>query len=127
MPAEQPSELQIAFLQALWEIGEGTVVEVQACLEADGRPLATTTVATVLRRLESKGWVAHREDGRRFLYRAAVSRDHGTGRILDRITGSLFGGDVSALVSHLLDSRSLRAADLERIKEVIAAKEKKLK
>jgi predicted transcriptional regulator len=77
---EPLSDVQLAFMRALWEVGEGSVAAVQDALERSGRKLAPTTVATVLRRLEAKGWVAHREEGRVLLYRAAVSRQARAGR-----------------------------------------------
>jgi BlaI family transcriptional regulator, penicillinase repressor len=121
--AEQLSELQLAFMNALWTLGEGSVAEVQAALEQGGRALAPTTVATVLRRLEAQGWVAHRERGRQFLYRAAVTRDAVTGDALARLTSSLFGGDIPALVSQLLDSSDLQRRDLEAIRALLEEKE----
>src|SRR5687767_13934221 len=112
MAAEQLSDLQLALMTALWDLGEASVGAVQVELERAGRVLAPTTVATVLRRLEAQGWVTHRQQGRQFVYRAASSSDEVTGGVLDRITRALFGGDPSALVSHLLDSGSLRKRDL---------------
>ena len=84
MAAEQLTDLQLEFMRVLWEVGEGTVADVQDRLQAGGRALAPTTVSTVLRRLESQGWVNHRERGRQFIYRAAVSRDDATGNITIR-------------------------------------------
>lgn len=127
MAAEQLSDLQLAMMTALWDLGEATVSSVQTELERAGRQLAPTTVATVLRRLETQGWVKHRQQGRQFLYRAAASRHEVTGGMIERITRSLFGGDPSALVSHLLDSGSLRKRDLGAIRALIAEKEGKLK
>ena len=127
MAAEQLSDLQLALMTALWNLGEASVGAVQAELERAGRELAPTTVATVLRRLEAQGWVTHRQQGRQFLYKAASSRDEVTGGVLDRITRALFGGDTSALVSHLLDSGSLRKRDLGAIRALLAEKEGKLK
>jgi BlaI family penicillinase repressor len=125
--AEQLSELQLAFMNALWALGEGTVAEVQGVLEQGGRALAPTTVATVLRRLEGQGWVTHRERGRQFVYRPGVTREAVTGDALDRLARSLFGGDIPALVSQLLDSGSVRRRDLEAIRTLIEEKEGKLK
>lgn len=121
------SELQLAFVQALWELGEGSVAQVQAVLEREGRSLAPTTVATVLRRLEAQGWVAHREQGRTFIYRASVSHKRAAGRMLESLTKSLFGGDLPALVSHLLESRRVDRHEIEEIRRLIAEKEKQLK
>jgi predicted transcriptional regulator len=124
---EQLSELQLALVQALWELGEGGVSDVQAWLERRGRKLAPTTVATVLRRLEAQGWVAHREQGRAFIYRAARSRQRATGRMLARITDSLFGGDVPALVSHLLESTRIEKREIDEIRRLLADRERRLK
>lgn len=125
MTDEPLTELQLSILRVLWSLGEASVPDVQARLDADGRRLALTTVATLLRRMEKKGCVAHREQGRAFLYSAVGSRHEVTGRLIDRMTGALFDGDVSALVSHLLDSRQVTARDLARIKRLIESKEKK--
>jgi BlaI family transcriptional regulator, penicillinase repressor len=124
---QQLSELQLALVKALWEIGEGSVADVQAALEKDGRKLAPTTVATVLRRLETQGWVTHREQGRHFVYRAALSRQRTAGRILGRITDSLFGGNVPALVSQLLETHKVDRREIEEIKRLIEARERKLR
>jgi predicted transcriptional regulator len=120
---ETLSDVQLAFMQALWDLGEATVAEVQAQLEQRGRKLAPTTVATVLRRLEARGWVSHREEGRGFAYRAAVSRQRASGRLIERLTGAFFGGDLPALVSHLLDTRAVSKTEIEQIKRLIEAKE----
>jgi BlaI family transcriptional regulator, penicillinase repressor len=127
MASEQLSDLQLALMTALWDLREATVSAVQDQLERSGRSLAPTTVATLLRRLEAHGWVKHRQQGRQFLYRAASSRDEVTGGVIDRVTRSLFDGDATALVSHLLDSGSLRKRDLSAIRALIDEKEGKLK
>jgi BlaI family penicillinase repressor len=123
---EPLSEMQLGFMQALWAMGEGSVGDVQGWLEKGGRKLAPTTVATVLRRLEAKGWVAHREEGRGFVYRAAVTRESATGSLIQRLTRSFFGGNVPALVSQLLDSRDVSQQDLDEIKRLIESKEENL-
>jgi BlaI family penicillinase repressor len=121
------SELQLAFVQALWDLGEGSVAQVQEVLEQQGRKLAPTTVATVLRRLESAGWVAHREQGRSFVYKATVSHRRAAGRMLTNLTRSLFGGDLPAMVSHLLESHRVDKREIEEIRRLISEKEKTLK
>jgi predicted transcriptional regulator len=123
MAAEQLTDLQLEFMRVLWEVGEGTVADVQDRLQAGGRALAPTTVSTVLRRLESQGWVTHRERGRQFIYRAAVSRDDATGDMLDRLRNALFGGDVPAMVSQLLDAGRLHKRDLDAIRALIDQKQ----
>jgi BlaI family transcriptional regulator, penicillinase repressor len=123
--AEPLSDVQLDFMQALWELGEGSVADVQSQLEQRGRKLAPTTVATVLRRLEGKGWVSHREAGRGFVYRPAISRQRASGRLIQRLTGAFFGGNLPALVSHLLDSGAVSKSDVAEIKRLIEEKEGK--
>ena len=127
MAAEKLSELQLALVQALWDLGEGSVAQVQEALEKQGRKLAPTTVATVLRRLEGQGWVAHREQGRSFIYKATVSHRRAAGRMLTSLTRSLFGGDLPAMVSHLLESHKVDRREIEEIRRLIAEKERRLK
>jgi predicted transcriptional regulator len=124
MAAEQLSDLQLALMSALWDAGEGTAADVHEALGARGRVLAPTTVSTVLRRLEAQGWVTHRERGRQFIYRPTASRREVTGGMLDRITRSLFGGDLPAVVSQLLDAGTVRRRDLDAIRVLIEQKEK---
>ena len=127
MGSDQLSELQLALLQALWQLGEAGVGDVQAELERQGRKLAPTTVATLLRRLEAQGWVTHRSEGRAFLYRAARSRERAASKLLARLTDSLFGGDVPALVSHLLESKRIEKREIDEIKRLLANRERRLK
>ena len=121
------TELQLEILAVLWERGEATAAVVR---EALGRPLAQTSVLTILRRLEKRGVVTHRAIGRQFLYRARVSparvkRSMVTdfGELADR----LFGGDRAELVSHLLKESDVDADDLARLKELIERREEELR
>jgi BlaI family penicillinase repressor len=118
----QVTELQLAVLRELWSRGEGSVAEVRAALHAE-RGLATTTVATLLSRLEKRGLVAHRAEGRKHVYRATVSEPQVRTALLDAVTEGVFGGDVGALVSHLLQARDMRPGDLAVVQQLLARME----
>ncbi len=120
----QISEQQIAFLRALWTRGEASVGEVQADLAQAGMELAPTTVSTVLGRLEKKGLVDHRREGRAYVYRATVSEDTVQTSILGRIRDRLFGGDVTALVGQLLDTSAVSDEELTAVRRLLDAKRK---
>lgn len=123
------TELQLSLVRVLWERGEATVLEVQEAL-APERPLAQTTVATLLSRLEKKGLLTHRSEGRQYVYRAVVSEQEVRRSMVDEfsdIAEELFRGDVAALVSHLLTARDVAPHDLARVKELIEEKERELK
>ncbi len=119
------TNLQIALMRALWTRGEATVAEVQEALRAE-RDLAQTTVATLLSRLEKKGVVAHRAEGRQYVYRALVPESEVRRSMLSEMTEHLFGGDVPALVSQLLGAREVEPDELARLKAMIEEKEREM-
>lgn len=120
---EQLSEVQLAFMRALWTRPGSSVAQVKAHLAAEGRVLAPTTVATQLGRLEKKGLVTHDVQGRQYLYRALISQRQVQRSVLERVQEVLFGGDVAALVHQLLDQREVSADDLAEVRRLIEARE----
>jgi BlaI family penicillinase repressor len=116
----QLSDLQLGLLRILWNRGEATATEVHTALLEQDRELAPTTVSTMLSRLEKKGVVTHRVEGRQFIYRALVSEAEVRRSMLARVTDYFFGGDVSALVSHLVEDREVDPDDLARLKQLLA-------
>ena len=119
----QLGDLQLAIMRVLWDHGEATVKQVREALEAS-RPLALTTVATMLTKMESKGVVEHRAEGRRYVYRPLVSERQVKRSMTRRLTEGLFGGDALAVVSHLLSEREIPAAELEELKRLIERRER---
>ena len=116
------TQLQLDVMHVLWDRGESTVAEVQEAL-APGRPLAYSTVSTVLSRLEERGQVAHRTEGRTYVYRAKVSEEKVGRSMMGDLVGRVFGSP-SELVSHLLNARDIPASDLARVRRMIEAHEK---
>lgn len=119
---EQLSDVQLAFMRALWTRPGSSVTQVRAFLTAEGRKLASTTVSTQLGRLEKKGLVTHEVSGRQFLYRARVSEQQVQRSVLTRVTEGLFGGDVTALVHQLLDHQRVSVAELAEVQRLIEAR-----
>lgn len=116
------TELQIALLRVLWERGEASVAEVWDALREE-RGLAQTTIATLLSRLERRGVVARRAEQRSFVYRAVVSEGDVRESMVGGLTERMFGGDVTALVNHLLTSHEIAPGDLARLRAMIDAAE----
>jgi len=114
---------QMAIMRVLWKRGESTVAEVQNELEVE-RPLAYSTVATVLARMERKGLVAHRAEGRTFVYRAAVTEDGVGTSVLADLIETVFGGSPTAMVSHLLRSCEVDSRELRRIRQLVEQHER---
>jgi BlaI family transcriptional regulator, penicillinase repressor len=117
---------QLEIMKIIWERSEATVVEIHAALRAV-RPLAATTIATLLSRLEKRGLVTYRTEGRQFVYRALLQEQDAQQHALVEVTQGLFAGDVPSMVSQLLSSHELRPGDLARVRKLIEAKELELK
>jgi BlaI family transcriptional regulator, penicillinase repressor len=116
-------DLQLAIMRSLWRRGEATVAEVHEDLAAE-RGLALTTIATMLVKLEKKGVLAHRMDGRRFVYRPLVDEGQVRRSMVAELTSQLFRGDVSALVNHLLSEHEIDPGELAQLKALLSAREK---
>jgi predicted transcriptional regulator len=108
----------------LFELGEAPADEVRQTLNAD---LANATVRTILRNLEAKGVVTHREDGKRFLYKVIQSRKTAGKMALRRVLNLFYDGSLEdALAAHLLDNRQkVDRSQLERLKTLIDSIAKK--
>ena len=117
---------QVEILRVLWQRSEATVIEIQHALRAE-RPLAATTIATLLSRLEKRGLVAYRTEGRQYVYHALLQERDAQQHALVEVTQGLFAGDVATMVSQLLSSHELRPGDLARVRALIDAKEQELK
>ncbi len=114
-------ELERAVLLIVWRLGSVTADQVREELE---RPLKDSTVRTVLRRLEEKGYLVHRLDDRAFIYRPVQSRQRVAGRAAKRIVDWFCDGSVEALLVGMVDSKVLDRAELQRLAEHIAIAQK---
>ena len=112
------TELQLAILHVLWERGEATSREVREAL-MPSRSLALTTVATLLSRLERKGVLDHRRQGRAHVFRPTVTRSEVRRNMVRELAKNLFEGEPSQLMSHLLHSSSLDADELRRMRQAL--------
>lgn len=119
-------DLQLRILQVLWAKPEATVAEVNTALKPE-RDLAYTTVATMLRKMEARGLVSHREDGRSFLYRARVSAEQIGQGMADHMVEKLFDGSLAGTVSHLLRTREVSREELEELERLIRAAKRRAK
>lgn len=116
--------LQLAIMRILWDRTEATVAEVHGLLLPE-RGLAPTTIATMLRKMEAKGVVTHRAEGRQFVYSPTVTENEVRRSMVAELTDHLFQGDASALVNHLLDEGDIDSGELDRLRQLIRARTKK--
>ena len=111
-------------MQVLWDHGPSVVSEVKDRLADD---LAYTTVLTILRTLEQKGYVKHEEEGRVHRYFASVREDAARKSALQHLTGKMFKGSAELLFTHLVADRKLSKDQIERMRELLASAGKKEK
>ena len=122
-PAEL-GELERAIMRLIWQHGDLTAEQVREELVELDRPLKDSTIRTVLRRLEDKGYVTHTVENRTFRYRPAETRQLVAGRAVKRIIDRFCDGSVEALLVGMVDSEVLDQTELQRLAERIAAARK---
>ena len=116
-------ELELEVMQLVWNKGEVTAEQVRE--ELARRP-KESTVRTVLRRLEDKGYVTHSVDGRTFVFRAVQARPQVAARAVKRIIDWFCNGSVDDVLVGMADARMLEPRTLELLaKRIEAAKARK--
>jgi predicted transcriptional regulator len=111
-------------MQVLWDHGPSVVAEVREQLSDT---LAYTTVLTVLRTLEAKGYVSHDEEGRGHRYFATVKQQVARKNALQHLTDKLFHGSTELLFSHLVSDQKLSPEQIRRMRQLLAEKSDKEK
>lgn len=113
------TERELDVMDVLWEHGPSTVAEVQAALTDE---LAYTTVLTMLRTLEDKGYVTHEEEGRAYRYSPTVARSEAGASAVKRMMRKLFRGSPEMLLTHLVSQRGLTKEQLEEMRRMLDAR-----
>ena len=109
-------------MRVLWDHGPSVVAEVRERLADE---LAYTTVLTILRTLETKGYVAHEEEGRVHRYFAAVKEQAAQRSALRHLTHKLFNGSAELLFTHLVSDQKLSPEQIRRMRKLLAEKSDK--
>lgn len=107
---------ELEVMQVLWEQGAATVAEVRERIEDE---MAYTTVLTVLRRLEEKGFVGHAEEGRAHRYHPLIEPLQVRASALERLTRKLFDGSRELLLTHLVSQERLTAREIRRLRAIL--------
>ncbi len=115
-------DLQLAIMRLLWHLSEATVAQVHEALQPS-RGLALTTIATMLRKMESKGVVEHRVEGRQFVYRATVREHEVQQSMIGDLIERLFDGDAAALVSHLVSEGEINETELAELQTLVRTRQ----
>ena len=118
--SERISEAEHEVMEVLWRDSPLGAAEVAERVDP-ARGWSDRTVKTMLSRLLAKGVLAHEEEGRRFLYRPAVTRDDYAARESRRLLDRMFGGRLTPLVAHLAEREVLTPRDIEEIEALLKA------
>ena len=110
------TEREAQIMDVLWKLGTALADEVRAALPGDPHD---STVRTLLRILETKGYVIHDVRGKSYIYRPAVERAQAQRSALRSFLGRLFGGSAEDLVLRLIEDEVLTPAQLEQIRKSV--------
>lgn len=117
----QFTDRELDVMDVLWVRGPSLVGEVRDALKDD---LAYTTVLTILRTLEGKGYVGHTQEGRGHRYFAAVEQRAAQRSALRHVTARLFKGSAELLFTHLVSDRQLSAGQIRAMRALLEEKSK---
>jgi len=120
-------KLELEFMKIIWEKGRATAREVKDAID-EKRPLAESTVRTMLRHLEKKGFLTHHVDEddfrKSYVYRPLVQRDEVSKSMLQDILDRLFDGSRELLLNYLFEDEEIDLEELQNLREKIAQKRK---
>ncbi len=111
------SDQQYKIIKVLWSLGKGSAKQVQA--DMPGQPLAHTTIGTMLSRLEKRGILASEPIGRERFYTPLFSEGEVNRSMVSSLVSTIFKGDASALLAHLVQETEFEDDDLESIRQLL--------
>lgn len=120
-PDKPLTETELEMMNVIWRIGPTTINQILEALPHD-RPLAYTSVSTIVRILEQKHYVMSRKEGRGHVYAAAVAKDEYQSKSIRHMVQNIFDGTPASLVRQLLKTDSLSHQDLQDIKSLLNQK-----
>ncbi len=115
-PALAKSELEVA--RIVWRLGSATVRQVLEQLPKN-RGLELKTVQTYLRRLEAKGYVKTRKEGRSKVYIPKIRPDRVVREVVDDFIDRMFDGEAIPLIQHLINDRGLNDKEIDRLRNML--------
>lgn len=111
------TQRELDIMSVLWDLGEATVNEVRDRVDPN---LAYTSVSTMIRTLEMKGYVAHRRgDGKTHVYYPVIGAEAAGESALGRVLDKIYGGSPIKLLAHLVDQKKLSEKELARMRELL--------
>jgi predicted transcriptional regulator len=119
-PSKTFTDKELEIMQIIWEMGEASIKQIQERLPGNKH---YNSILTIIRVLEQKGHLAHREEGRTYIYSAKEEQETARRRVLDHLVNHVFGGSVSSLLLNLVDRGDLTSEDLDAVRKRIKSQE----
>ena len=114
---------ELDIMSVLWERGEATVTEVRDQVDPD---LAYTSISSMIRTLEIKGYVSHRRgEGKTHVYFPVIEAEKAGESALGRVLNKIYGGSPIKLLAHLVDQNRLSEKELARMRELLKRSKKR--
>jgi BlaI family transcriptional regulator, penicillinase repressor len=114
---------ELDIMSVLWERGEATVTEVRDQVDPD---LAYTSISSMIRTLEMKGYVSHRRgEGKTHVYFPVIEAEKAGESALGRVLNKIYGGSPIKLLAHLVDQNRLSEKELARMRELLKRSKKR--
>ncbi len=111
------TQRELDIMSVLWALGEATVTEVRDRVDPE---LAYTSISSMIRTLELKGYVSHRRgEGKTHIYYPVIDAETAGESTLSRVLDKIYGGSPIKMLAHLMEQRKLSAADLARMRALL--------
>lgn len=123
--AKELTERELEVMHVFWDRGTATAAEVRDAMESNGRELAYTTVATLIRILLEKGFLTQTNDERPFRFVAARTYEEVSGSLLGDLVQRVFSGSRLNLLMRLFEEKKLTASEQQRLQEILDSMKKK--
>lgn len=124
-PEDAPTVAQLEILNVIAKSADGmTAAEVWQQIQSE-RPIARTTIITLMQRLQDRGWLSREGEGRGAVYRALYQPEQATSAIVDGFLGRYFGGSPTQMMMSLLGSGRLSEKEISNLKQLLEAAEEK--
>jgi predicted transcriptional regulator len=117
------TQRELDIMSVLWELGEATVTEVRDRVDPK---LAYTSISTMVRTLEMKGYVSHRRgEGKTHVYYPVIDAETAGESALGRVLDKIYGGSPIKLLAHLMEKRRVSEKELARMRELLKGRAKR--
>jgi len=123
-PSTQPTDGELEILNILWRVGPAELGTIRAARQ-ESRPIAATTVATMLKLMREKGLVERGDGPRGYVWSASVSLEATRSGLLRKLLNLAFDGSAHRLIAHLFEEEKLSDQDRDAIRRMIDSKESK--